>query len=327
VPLPPEAARNQAPPATPGTATSTGALDLADGPTSAGTNQGSMVPSKALSVSQGEQLASARTAPMVAEAIARKADATVPSPPLPAQSDPVRVSRAILSATTHETAGKPLYGARLDGNASGPPPQVIRRETHLPVTHRMDPTQPPSRALSDALTVATPSAQGQSTASPASWYSFDRIAPQVFAALSGGSAIAADPSSARTAPQPSVTPSMAMGPTKVIEIALQPVTLGTLTVTMRLSPSGLKVSVGASERETARALAEDSAAMAELVTSAGYEVEEIHIAFAPTTVAGETAHAPPNHHPADTPVEAANPTQHRPSPSSERNAAARSITV
>ncbi|MEM8664822.1 MAG: hypothetical protein AAGF49_11970, partial [Pseudomonadota bacterium] len=35
VPLPPEEARNQAQPATPGTATPTGAIDLADGPTSA----------------------------------------------------------------------------------------------------------------------------------------------------------------------------------------------------------------------------------------------------------------------------------------------------
>lgn len=67
------------------------------------------------------------------------------------------------------------------------------------------------------------------------------------------------------------------GPVRVVELQLQPATLGTLTVTMRLSASGLKVNVSASLRETATRLSEDRAELTQLIRKAGYEASEITV--------------------------------------------------
>lgn len=67
------------------------------------------------------------------------------------------------------------------------------------------------------------------------------------------------------------------GPVRVVELQLQPAALGTLTVTMRLSSSGLKVNVSASLRETATRLSEDRAELTQLIRRAGYEASEITV--------------------------------------------------
>lgn len=311
-----------------GVATPSGAMDVASGQPSPVNGEGRAFPSTASPLIPSDQLGLARSKPQtVAEAIARTGDPSAARVPLQTQIDPVRLTRAILSSAAQDNAGKPFTSARLDGGRDVPPPQVVRRETHFPVIQRTDPTSPPLRTPPDTLPMATQTGQGASPASPSAWYSFDRLAPQVFTALSGASGAAADGATTRLAPPPAITPSMAMGPVKVIEIALQPATLGSLTVTIRLSPSGLKVSVAATERETARTLSEDSAAMADLVKLAGYEVEEIDIAFAPVTaIASGTENSPvtspsPNH------LEVTEAASKRPAPRGEQSGTARSITV
>ena len=69
----------------------------------------------------------------------------------------------------------------------------------------------------------------------------------------------------------------AQGPVRVVELHLQPATLGSLTVTMRLSAGGLKVNVVTSVRETAARLGDDRAELTQLIRRAGYEATEITV--------------------------------------------------
>jgi hypothetical protein len=137
---------------------------------------------------------------------------------------------------------------------------VARLETHLP------PVQPPALApierkgdLGRVDTVGL----------------FD----QIRSALDGGGGERTG-AETRSAPVPAASPTPA-SPIRILEIALQPAALGSLTVTFRLTSTGtLKVAVTATERETAIALEEDTDALAAVVAAAGYTVEEITVRHA-----------------------------------------------
>ena len=71
-----------------------------------------------------------------------------------------------------------------------------------------------------------------------------------------------------------------------MELQLQPAALGTLTVTMRLSGAGIKVSVVASQRETATRLSEDRTELTQIIRRAGYDAAEITVEAAAGTGGG-----------------------------------------
>lgn len=73
-------------------------------------------------------------------------------------------------------------------------------------------------------------------------------------------------------------------PVRVIEISLQPASLGALAVTMRITGSGLRVSISASQRETAAALEEDLDKLTALVREAGLDPEAVEVVYAGSSV-------------------------------------------
>lgn len=148
---------------------------------------------------------------------------------------------------------------------------VVRRETHfapvmaptiaepLPAAEQpVEPAAAPAAALDAAAAHAPVIAQVRQALE-----ALDRPSPAV-----RGAAVTAEP----TAP----------APLRVIELQLQPASLGTVTVTLRLSGTGLRVSVAASVRETAQRLAEDRGELAELVRRAGYGDAEVSVDFTPS---------------------------------------------
>ncbi len=76
-------------------------------------------------------------------------------------------------------------------------------------------------------------------------------------------------------------PSRSLPPVKIVEISLQPASLGAIAITMRLTGTGLRVTVSATSRETAEQLREDRDALAALIGSAGYEANEIIVTHRP----------------------------------------------
>jgi chemotaxis protein MotD len=69
----------------------------------------------------------------------------------------------------------------------------------------------------------------------------------------------------------------------VLEIQLHPATLGVITITMRLSGSGLKISFAASSRDSAQILQEQRAELTELIRRAGYGSPEVTVELAAST--------------------------------------------
>ncbi|MEM0908624.1 MAG: flagellar hook-length control protein FliK [Pseudomonadota bacterium] len=74
-------------------------------------------------------------------------------------------------------------------------------------------------------------------------------------------------------------------PLRLVEISLQPASLGALAVTLRLTSAGLKVTVSATNRETAELLNEDKDALANLVAQAGYRSDDIEVIHKPSRTA------------------------------------------
>ncbi|GAB5375587.1 MAG: hypothetical protein AcusKO_20490 [Acuticoccus sp.] len=70
-------------------------------------------------------------------------------------------------------------------------------------------------------------------------------------------------------------------PVRVVELSLQPASLGAVAVTMRLSGSGLRILVSASNRATADLLREDREALASLIEGVGYDAREIIVTHRP----------------------------------------------
>jgi len=177
---------------------------------------------------------------------------------------------------------------------------VTRRETHFAPVRQRDPaaaghagatSQPPSvaPALPQHLGLAPlpsgaalPPAQS-STAPPAARPEASIILGQIVQAIvargDGAAAGAPEPSAAAPTSQAAqpVTIAAAAGPVRIVEIQLQPAALGALTVTMRLSPAGLKVTVSASSRETAQLLDENRKELAELIRGVGYDGADVTV--------------------------------------------------
>ena len=70
-----------------------------------------------------------------------------------------------------------------------------------------------------------------------------------------------------------------IAPVRVMEISLQPASLGALAVTMRITGTGLRVTIAASQRETAAALEEDIEKLETLVRAAGFDPDAIDVRF------------------------------------------------
>ena len=73
-------------------------------------------------------------------------------------------------------------------------------------------------------------------------------------------------------------------PMRVVELSLQPASLGALAVPLRLSGTGIRISFAATNRDTAEMLRSDRAALTDLVRGAGYDVDTVTIAYSPTTL-------------------------------------------
>ncbi|MEM9356965.1 MAG: flagellar hook-length control protein FliK [Pseudomonadota bacterium] len=71
-----------------------------------------------------------------------------------------------------------------------------------------------------------------------------------------------------------------IAPVRVVELSLQPASLGAISVTMRLSGSGLRVSIVATSLETTDLLQEESEKLAALLKSIGYDSDEITVRYA-----------------------------------------------
>ncbi|MEM8663783.1 MAG: flagellar hook-length control protein FliK [Pseudomonadota bacterium] len=108
---------------------------------------------------------------------------------------------------------------------------------------------------------------------------FSAIADQVRTAIErAGDPEAKLPQQAGHQQQPGARP---LAPLRIVELSLQPAALGALSVTMRLSGTGLRITVNATSRETAELLGEEQEALSALLASAGYEASEIVIAYRP----------------------------------------------
>lgn len=91
---------------------------------------------------------------------------------------------------------------------------------------------------------------------------------------------------------------------KVLRIELQPADLGTITIRMSLKEDGLDIRLEASRYDTAHMLRQDQDSLAKLLTGAGYRIDGMTIASAPThasaaidgaSQAFQSSSAPPQH--------------------------------
>lgn len=157
----------------------------------------------------------------------------------------------------------------------GPRHTVTRRETHFAPTMNAITVEPdlPKAAPSPSDPVATmddPSTKTGTQPHAATAQlaeALDRALPEVRQAIETLRPSAAAQAQAALRQQ--------SGPVRLIELQLQPAALGTVTVTMRLSSLGLKVTVAASTRETATRLNEDHAELADLIRKIGYEDADV----------------------------------------------------
>lgn len=144
---------------------------------------------------------------------------------------------------------------------------IVRQEVHLPPvrTHSLG-----NEALEKPVLSSKPSAP-----------SAEPILAQLRSALLADPAAdpatqQSDPAGGRQAPSAGTAQAQVV---KVVELMLRPASLGLLTVTMRLTGSGLRVSINASERETTALLQEQEEALKAVLGEAGYEIEGIDLTF------------------------------------------------
>lgn len=180
-------------------------------------------------------------------------------------------------------------------------PTIVRRETHFAPVARLD-----LAATDEGLQLALPgdgrTAQGPATPLLDQLRSVLR-APEAMPANASGEASAAP----RTAAAPTVA-QLTSGPVRILELALQPASLGTLAVTLRLTPGGLKVTVSATSRETAALLDDDRHALQTLMADAGYAVDALVVETVSATSAATNGNPAPSAQRQDTqPTEPASP--------------------
>ena len=83
------------------------------------------------------------------------------------------------------------------------------------------------------------------------------------------------------ATQTLASPARTLAPVKIVELSLQPASLGAIAITMRLTGTGLRVTVSATTRETADALREDRDALSALIADAGYDASDVIVTHRP----------------------------------------------
>lgn len=238
---------------------------------------------------RGER-ADARHRPVPPELTGR-ADAetrTRPETPRPAAERPLPGAVAPIDADDTAALSQPRslpLRSREDGRTDSLRPVVTRRETHFApvmppqrhdaITARPTATTPPVDTAS-AAPLPADQGGGQDTrpATEQLGRALERMLPELRPA--DAPRTAASPAAAADAAA-RIQAQSRSGPVRVVEIQLQPATLGTLTVTMRLSSAGLKVSVSASVRETATRLSDDRSELMQLIRRAGYESADVTV--------------------------------------------------
>ena len=153
--------------------------------------------------------------------------------------------------------------------------EVTRRETHFAPVRR-------SAAIDASAWRET---LGKDTAeisrSEGSKPSFSAVADQLGRALEAARP-EAEARLQQSMGQQTAAIARSVAPLRIVELSLQPASLGNLVVTMRLSGSGLRISVSTSTRETADILREDRKALKSLIEDAGYEADEILVTYRPS---------------------------------------------
>lgn len=162
------------------------------------------------------------------------------------------------------------------GNLPGKPHgqvSVTRLETHLA------PVRQPSAIAEHVWRRIAPELKAEPRPEGAGKAAFAAVADQVSQALDGvrGELQA----KLQQATQQTGTPPRPLPPVKIVEISLQPASLGAIAITMRLTGTGLRLTVAATTRETADTLREDRGALAALIADAGYDASEIIVTHRP----------------------------------------------
>ena len=171
--------------------------------------------------------------------------------PVPARMAPARPEQALLGSV-----------------------EVSRRETHFAPVRR--PSSIDASAWRDALPKETSEAPKSDAAKP----SFSAVAEQLGRALETARP-EAEARLQQAIGQQTAALARSVAPLRIVELSLQPASLGNLVVTMRLSGSGLRISVSTSTREAADVLREDRKALKSLIEDAGYEADEILVTYRP----------------------------------------------
>ncbi|MCF3932455.1 flagellar hook-length control protein FliK [Acuticoccus sp. M5D2P5] len=152
-------------------------------------------------------------------------------------------------------------------------PRVVRRETHFAPIMKPEVTAPATSTASSRET-SVPDAPDRA---PPSRHEpvLDQIKRAFEAIPKAPNPVDGRPSAML---QPAtVQPTRTDGPVRVVEIQLQPASLGTLSVTFRLTPYGLKVTMSANMRDTAQRLQDDRAELVDLIRRAGYGKVDVSI--------------------------------------------------
>jgi len=150
---------------------------------------------------------------------------------------------------------------------------VTRRETHLAPVRTPDAIE---MHFWERRVGADPAAHKAEAAKP----SFAALADQIKPALEAASP-ESDTRSAPQTGQSQASTARPPSPVRVVELSLQPASLGAVAVTMRLTGTGLRVTVNATVAETAEALAADRDALASLIAGAGYDASEVVVRHRP----------------------------------------------
>lgn len=207
----------------------------------------------------------------------RTARRATPQTPSPARASAPQADMRL-------TAGASRGGGAAEGELTGPRQlgevTVTRREVHLPPARR--PANIEAHLWQRQLAPdPTTSGRLETATKPL----FHAVAEQLTRTLEPMRAEAE--SKLQQATQNALASARAYAPpVRIVELQLQPASLGALAVTMRLSGSGLRILVSATNRETADMLREDRDALASLIEGAGYDASEIIVTHRPVKWAG-----------------------------------------
>lgn len=168
-----------------------------------------------------------------------------------APKDPLALDASLPGLAETDEDGKPAHSARGSENAASPAPLIIavtHQETHLPPVLKLSPFQQVVEPIRQAAAELVASSRAA-----------DAI-PEL----------------------DSTRPTEISAPTKLLHIELRPVELGTITVKLRLTQSGMEMRIEASKAETATMLGQDKEALREIIRASGYSpdavsVETVHV--------------------------------------------------